>query len=102
MDNGGVSYQLSSGIVIDNQWLVPYNPILCRTFQCHINVEYCYSVKAIKYICKYVCKGVDMATLTCKYDEVERYLHGRYIRPVKLFGEFFNSQYMNDILLYVS
>lgn len=79
VEDGGFSYTLPNGTIVDNQWVVPYNPILCRTFECHINVEYCHSVKAIKYICKYVCKGEDMATLTCKYNEVQRYLHGRYI-----------------------
>lgn len=64
---------------MDNRWVVPFNPVLCRTFDCHINVEYCHSVKAIKYICKYIFKGNDMATLTYKYDEITRYLNGRYI-----------------------
>ena len=34
-----------------NAWVAPYNPFLLRTFECHINVEYVASVKAIKYIC---------------------------------------------------
>ena len=48
-------------IEVDNQWVVPYSPLLSKTFNAHINVEYCNSVKAIKYICKYVNKGSDMA-----------------------------------------
>ena len=48
-------------IEIDNKWVVPYCPLLSRTFQAHINVEYCNSVKSIKYICKYVNKGSDQA-----------------------------------------
>jgi hypothetical protein len=39
---------------LDNRWVVPYNPVLSRTFNAHINIEYCNSVKSIKYICKYV------------------------------------------------
>ncbi len=46
-------------IEIDNKWVVPYCPLLSRIFQAHINVEYCNSVKSIKYICKYVNKGSD-------------------------------------------
>lgn len=42
---------------VDNRWVVPYSPILSKTFKAHINVEYCNSVKSIKYICKYVYKG---------------------------------------------
>lgn len=45
-------------VVIDNSWVVPYSPILCRVFKDHINVEICNSVKAIQYICKYINKGM--------------------------------------------
>ena len=38
-------------VLITNQWVVPYNPVLCRIFQCHINVELCHSIKSIKYVC---------------------------------------------------
>ena len=46
---------------VDNQWVVPYSPLLSKTFNTHINVKYCNSVKAIKYICKYVSKSSVMA-----------------------------------------
>lgn len=48
---------------IDNRWVVPYSPLLSKTFKAHINVEYCNSIKSIKYICKYVNKGSDMAVI---------------------------------------
>ena len=32
----------------DNRWVVPYSPVLLRTFNCHVNVDYCSSVKSIK------------------------------------------------------
>ena len=71
-------------IEIDNKWVVPYCPLLSRIFQAHINVEYCNSVKSIKYICKYVNKGSDQAMFGFErdgraIDEVERYQLGRYI-----------------------
>ncbi|UYV77959.1 hypothetical protein LAZ67_15003037 [Cordylochernes scorpioides] len=71
-------------IEVDNRWIVPYSPLLSRTFKAHINVEYCNSVKSIKYICKYVNKGSDMAVFGVKnasapIDEVQRYQLGRYI-----------------------
>ena len=48
---------------IDNRWIVPYSPALLRMFDAHINVEYCSSVQSIKYICKYINKGSDMAVV---------------------------------------
>ncbi|CAF3254328.1 unnamed protein product [Rotaria sp. Silwood2] len=71
-------------IEIDNKWVVPYCPLLSRIFQAHINVEYCNSVKSIKYICKYVNKGSDQAMFGfgkdgTTVDEVEQYQLGRYI-----------------------
>ncbi|XP_078740017.1 uncharacterized protein LOC144953327 [Lampetra fluviatilis] len=68
----------------DNRYVVPYSPILCKMFHAHINVEYCQSVKAIKYICKYVYKGSDQAVFeltggTENLDEVRQFQQGRYI-----------------------
>ena len=58
--------------------------ILGYFFNAHINIEYCHSVKSIKYVCKYVNKGSDMAVfgLTMDgtvHDEVRQYEMGRYI-----------------------
>jgi len=47
-------------IGIENRCVVSYSPLLSKTFNAHINVEYCSSVKSVKYICKYVNKGSDM------------------------------------------
>ena len=54
-----ISITRDSGAVhmYDNRHVVPYNPALLRIFECHINVEYVASIKAIKYVCKYVNKG---------------------------------------------
>lgn len=66
---------------VDNCWIVPYSPILSKAFETHINVEYCNSAKSIKYICKYVNKGSDMAifAVTNANDEVSQYQMGRYV-----------------------
>ncbi|KAL0860054.1 hypothetical protein ABMA27_010369 [Loxostege sticticalis] len=48
-------------MVVDNRWVVPYSPVLSKTFNAHINVEMCNSVMSVKYICKYVNKGSDQA-----------------------------------------
>jgi hypothetical protein len=71
-------------VEIDNRWIVPYSPLLLKIFQAHINVEYCHSVQAIKYICKYVHKGNDQAVFQVQekdllVDEIESFQMGRYI-----------------------
>jgi hypothetical protein len=58
--------------MVDNRWVVP---------RCHINVECISSIKAIKYIYKYVYKGHDRTTMefgNCE-DEVKLYLDARYV-----------------------
>ena len=65
---------------IDNRWVVPYSPVLSRLINAHINVEFCNSVKSIKYICKYVNKGSDQAVFAIQdTNEVSRHDAGRYI-----------------------
>lgn len=70
-------------IKIDNRWIVPYSPILSKTFKAHINVESCHSMKSIKYICKYVTKRSDMAVVGIgpdnSNDEATQYQMGRYV-----------------------
>ena len=71
-------------IEIDNRWVVPYTPILSKMFEAHINVESCQSVKSIKYICKYINKGGDVAVFGLEGnqenpDEVQSFQMGRYI-----------------------
>jgi hypothetical protein len=77
-------YSGAHEIEIDNRWVVPYNPLLAKMFQAHINVEWCHSVKSIKYICKYINKGSDQAVFELQktgrvVDEVQTFQMGRYI-----------------------
>jgi hypothetical protein len=41
-------------VVVNNSWVIPHCPLLSKMLSktAHINVEFCNSVKAIKYICK--------------------------------------------------
>jgi hypothetical protein len=63
--NNGRTYTNSRGQVFDNRHVVPYSPYLCARYNCHINLEVCTSIKAIKYIHKYIYKGHDMAVMDC-------------------------------------
>ncbi len=51
------------GVVMDNRWVVPYNAWLLLKYQSHINVEICCTVKAVKYLFKYVYKGPDKTSM---------------------------------------
>ncbi len=86
-DQGGFTTKIRQGskleVDVDNRWIVPYSPVLCRIFNAHINVEFCNSIKSIKYVCKYVNKGSDMAMVGIqelnKNDEISCYQMARYI-----------------------
>jgi hypothetical protein len=69
------------GKQVNNQWVVCYSKYLIWKYRCHINIESIASIKAIKYIYKYVYKGHDRTTMefgTCT-DEVKLYLDVCYI-----------------------
>jgi len=79
--------------VLDNRYVVPYNPYLCKVFGCHINVEICSSIQSVKYLYKYVYKGHDRIqarvaasdeTSTSR-DEPQRYLDARYVSASEAF-----------------
>lgn len=56
-DNGRTYFNANKRQLIDNRHIVPYNPQLSMMFDCHINVEVCSSIRAVKYIYKYIYKG---------------------------------------------
>ena len=41
------------GAVLDNRWVVTYNPFPAKKFKAHINVQVCTSIKSVKYLYKY-------------------------------------------------
>lgn len=105
--NDGRIIKYGSNHIANNQFVVPYNPYLLLTFNCHINVEICSTIKAIKYLFKYLYKGPNSALIGFKtnnntnnlsqsnisseneecitnnydYDEIEQYLSTRYVCP---------------------
>jgi hypothetical protein len=45
---------------------MPYNPYLLRLFNYHINIESRGSIKAVKYLFKYIYKGHDRASVAVR------------------------------------
>ena len=80
--NNGKSHPCR-GTLVNNRYVVPYNPYLSLKFNCHINVEICATVKSVKYIFKYVYKGHDCAdrevTEATRHDETNFFLDTRYV-----------------------
>ncbi|GFR79173.1 hypothetical protein ElyMa_002282900 [Elysia marginata] len=69
----------------DIRWILLCSILLCKTFNAHINVKFCSSLKSITYVCKYVNNGFDIAlAVFCvenpnRVDEITSYLSTRYI-----------------------
>jgi hypothetical protein len=66
---------------------VPHNRFLLLKYNGHINDEVCTSLKAVKYIYKYIYKGFDCANIVMGngdnqriiHDEIATYLDARYV-----------------------
>ncbi|XP_027065887.1 uncharacterized protein [Coffea arabica] len=73
---------------LDNTWVVPHNAYLLAKFNCHINVEICSTIQAVKYIYKYICKGHDRISFHInsdnpnnQIDEIQQYQAARWVSP---------------------
>lgn len=88
-DNGYPSYRrredsptATKGIhTIDARDVVPYNPYLSKKYACHLNLEFCGTIKAVKYLYKYTYKGHDRASLEFEVDEIKAFVDARYVGP---------------------
>ncbi|KAJ3017100.1 hypothetical protein NUW54_g662 [Trametes sanguinea] len=70
-DDGATHLIDGTDILVDNQWIIPYNPYLLVKYQCHINVESASSFATVKYLNKYINKEA----AACIYHFE---LHGRH------------------------
>ncbi|KAL3618575.1 hypothetical protein CASFOL_037657 [Castilleja foliolosa] len=86
-----------NGIGLDNRFFVPYNELLSRHFNAHINVEHCGWNMMIKYLFKYISKGADRVRFCITrsddasdsnsdnvapvINEIQNFVDGRYICP---------------------
>jgi hypothetical protein len=93
------------GTLIDNSWVVPYNPYLTLKYNAHINVEICVSTEAVKYLYKYVYKGPDVVSWDIapdsarprELDETARYKTARFLTAPesmwRIFGYSLDARY---------
>jgi hypothetical protein len=71
-----------NGSTFQNGHVVPYNKYLLLWYNCHINVEIPYGIQAMKYLFKYICKGVDWSSMRMNdSNETVKFINGRYIGP---------------------
>ena len=112
------SYVLKGRVELDNQYVVPHNLPLLKKYQAHINVEWCCKTSAIKYLFKYITKGVDRALLLLQekgksreeiekkkqhleLDEIDRFQECRYISACEASWHLFSFHiHHNDIESY--
>ncbi|PIC14437.1 hypothetical protein B9Z55_026756 [Caenorhabditis nigoni] len=88
-DGRGIDYKIGNArVMLTNEHVVPYNPWILRKFKCHVNLESCGTVSAVKYIYKYVYKGTTRAAIQIKIvdgkdteviDEIKQYLDTRFV-----------------------
>ncbi|XP_074271299.1 uncharacterized protein LOC141595232 [Silene latifolia] len=78
------------GHEMDNRWVIPYNPYLLSLFDCHLNVEVCSTMHAVKYLYKYIYKGHDRISFSVTnsndpktMDEISQFQSGRWVSPCK-------------------
>ncbi|XP_057451974.1 uncharacterized protein LOC130743762 [Lotus japonicus] len=94
---------LRKGVPLDNRFVVPYNPKLLMRYRAHINIEYCNKSNSIKYLFKYINKGVDRVTMSMsvqqpnkdKYedvDEIKQYYDCRYLSPCEALWRIFSFE----------
>jgi len=91
--------------IVDNSWVVPFNPALLLLLESHLNIEIVTSTGCMKYLCKYINKGEDRTSMSVQrenisesdtklnpnatvanvepevVDEITRYQDARYISP---------------------
>ncbi|XP_029668856.1 uncharacterized protein LOC115238862, partial [Formica exsecta] len=89
--NNGLLYERLGRYVVDNRYVVPFNPMLLLLFNSHINVEIVSSIRSVKYLYKYIYKGHDSASViigenidkTIIHDEIQDFIEARYVGPVE-------------------
>jgi Cdc6-like AAA superfamily ATPase len=71
-------------VIVNDLWVAPYNAALLLKYDCHINLEATSARAMIKYLFKYITKGVDKARVALvseelRNNEIETYVTKRYV-----------------------
>ncbi|KAK6761956.1 hypothetical protein RB195_022886 [Necator americanus] len=90
-ESDGTSLMNISDMDKSDEWVAPTNLRLFTKFNCHVNVEICGTVSAVKYLYKYIYKGPDRARITIEsdsddsgngvVDEIKQHLNTRCVCP---------------------
>ncbi|RCN35395.1 hypothetical protein ANCCAN_18746 [Ancylostoma caninum] len=88
-----------NGRVYSDEWVVPTNLYLLTKFNCHVNLEICGTISAVKYLYKYIYKGPDRARISIEseldgegnpvVDEIKQHLNTRYVCPPQALHPYF-------------
>ena len=97
MDEGGrVNRKIVKGeaFLVDNSFVLPYNPTPSLRHAAHINVEVVYSVSAVKYLYKYVTKGHDRVMMGVQdvNDEITNFVNARYVSASEAFWRLYGFE----------
>lgn len=93
-----LNFVLKGKTRLDNRFVIPHNIDILKKYESHINVEWCNTTNAIKYLFKYITKGVDKATILIEKgkeklkndtdehvvyerDEIQEFIDCRYLSP---------------------
>ncbi|XP_075512261.1 uncharacterized protein LOC142547728 [Primulina tabacum] len=88
---------------LNNQWAVPHNSYLLLRYDCHVNVEVCSRLTAVKYLCKYIYKGHDKVVVHIAssnsdtvVDEIKNFQDARWVSAQEALWRIFEF-YLNEI-----
>ncbi|XP_073121078.1 uncharacterized protein [Henckelia pumila] len=88
---------------LNSQWVVPYNPYLLFRYDCHINVEICSGLTAVKYLYKYIYKGHDKISIHLSthdshsfVDEIRTFQDAHWVSPPEAVWRIFEFD-LNEI-----
>lgn len=86
---------------IDNSWVVPYNKYISLKYNAHVNVEICTTAQSVKYLYKYVYKGIDRASARLDndeqdLDEIRQWQNTRYISATESIWRLYSFRLHNQ------